>query len=165
MLNNKPRMVAAKTLFSRMNEGRSQWLTEAQMLKACEEFFKHNDYNDLDFDVTFAGHQNFTSPIMGSSELETIATMFKPKLDRYDMGFFGTVESALYDVIDNHDKATLMLATDSLSYDPIIKIEDISIAIENLMDEGMYLLFVNGRLAHALFDDFKKLTAPVPVQD
>jgi hypothetical protein len=158
-------MVAAKTFFARMNEGCSQWLTEEQMLKACEEFFGHNGYNDLDRDVMFAGHQNFVSPLIGSSELETIATIFRPRLDKYDMGFFGMLEGALYDVIDNHDKATLMLATDSLSYDPITKIEEIGVAIENLMDEGMYLLFVNGRLAHALFDDFKKLTMPVPVQD
>ncbi|HVX02240.1 MAG TPA: hypothetical protein VHA09_03725 [Nitrososphaera sp.] len=164
-LNIKPRMVAAKTFIARMNEGHFQWLTEAQMLKACEEFFTHNGYSGLDYGVTFAGHQNFTSPIIGSSELETIATIFHSRLDRYDMGFFGTAESALYDVIDNHDKATLMLATDSLSYGPIIKNEDIGVAIENLMDEGLYLLFVNGRLAHALFDDFKKLTAPVLVQD
>ncbi len=164
-MNIKPRMVAAKTFIARMNEGHFQWLTEAQMLKACEEFFTHNGYSGLDYGVTFAGHQNFTSPIIGSSELETIATIFHSRLDRYDMGFFGTAESALYDVIDNHDKATLMLATDSLSYGPIIKNEDIGVAIENLMDEGLYLLFVNGRLAHALFDDFKKLTAPVLVQD
>lgn len=165
MLNAKPRMVAARTFFARMNEGRTQWLTEGQVLKACKEFFGQNGYSGLDYGVTFAGHQNFTSPIIGSSELETIATMFHPKLDRYDMGFFGALESALYDVIDNHDKATLMLATDSLSYDHVTRNEDIGVAMENLMGEGMYLLFVNGRQAHALFDDFKKLTAPVLVQD
>jgi hypothetical protein len=39
----------------------------------------------------------------------------------------------------------------------------VSVALENLMGEGMYLLFLNGRSAHALFDDFKQLTAPIPV--
>jgi hypothetical protein len=157
-------MLAAKTFFARMNEDRGDWLTESQLLEACEEFFKHNSYNDIDYNVTFAGHQGFTSPIIGSSELETIAAVFRPRIDKYDMGFFGILESILYDVIDNHDKATLMLATDSLSYDSIMRIEEIGVAIENLMNEGMYLLFVNGRSAHALFDDFKNLTSPILLQ-
>jgi hypothetical protein len=158
-------MIAAKTFFARMNEGRSQWLTEAQILSACEEFFLHNGYKHLERDVAFEGPQNFVSPVTGSNELETLATIFRPRLDKYDMGFFGVVESALYNIIDNHDDATLVLATDSLSYGPITKFEDIGVALENLMTEGMYLLFLNGRLAHALFDDFSKLAAPVPLQD
>jgi hypothetical protein len=32
------------------------------------------------------------------------------------------------------------------------------------MDEGMYLLFLNSRSAYAFFDEFKKLTMPVPAQ-
>ncbi len=158
-------MMAAKTFFARMNEGRSQWLTQAQMISACEEFFVYNGYKDIERDVTFDGAQNFVSPITGSNGIESLATILRPRLDKYDMGFFGTVESVLYNIVDNHDNATLVLATDSLSYGPITKIEDIGVAIENLMSEGMYLLFLNGRLAHALFDHFNKLTAPVPVQD
>lgn len=158
-------MIAAKTFFARMNEGRLQWLTEAQMLRACEEFFVYNGYKHLERDVTFDGPQKFVSPITGSNGDEILATIFHPRLDKYDMGFFGNVESALYNIVDNNDNATLMLATDSLSYGPITKIEDIGVAIENLMSEGMYLLFLNGRLAYALIDDFSKLAAPVPVQD
>jgi hypothetical protein len=158
-------MVAARTFFARMNEGRSQWLTEAQMLKACEEFFRHNGYSDLDHGVAFAGHQNFVSPVIGSSEQETLATMFRPRLDRHDLAFFGVLEMALFDVLDNHEKATLVLATDSLSYPAVTGIEELGVAIENLMDEGMYLLFVNGRSGHALFDEYKKIAAPIPVLD
>ncbi len=58
-----------------------------------------------------------------------------------------------------------MLVTDSLSYVPITKIEELGVAVENLMDEGMFLLFLNGRSGYAIFDDFKKLTMPVPVAD
>lgn len=158
-------MVAAKTFFSRMNEGRSQWLLEEQMLKSCEEFFRYNGYDDLDHGVTFAGHQGFVSPVIGSSEQETLATMFRPRLDRHDMAFFGALELALFDVLDNHEKATLVLVTDSLSYGAVTGMEELGVAIENLMDEGMYLLFVNGRAGHALYDEYKKLAAPVPVSD
>jgi hypothetical protein len=158
-------MLAAKTFFARINEGRTAFMTENEMLNACEEFFRYNGYLDIEHNVTFAGHQNFTSPLIGSNEIETIGTLFRPRLDKYDMGFFGMLESTLYDVVDNHEKATLMLATDSLSYDPITKIEQIGVSVENLMDEGMYLLFVNGRQAHALFDDFKKLTLPIAVDE
>ena len=159
------RMVAAKTFMSRMNEGRGAWLTEAQMLKACEEFFKENGYSGIDRDVAFAGHTNFMSPLVASSELQTIATAVRPKIDRFDMGFLGSLESILYDVIDNHDRATLVLATDSLSYSPILQTEEIGVEIENLIDEGMFVLFVNGRGSHALFDEFEKLSTPVQIPD
>ncbi len=159
------RIIAAKTFMSRMNEGRGTWLTEEQIIKACEEFFKENGYTSMDRSVVFAGHTNFVSPLVTSSELQTIATIVKPKIDKYDMGFLGSLESVLYDVIDNHDRATLMLATDSLSYFPIVQIEEIGVEIENLMDEGMFLLFVNGRASHALFDGYEKLVMPVQVPE
>jgi hypothetical protein len=159
------RMVAAKTFMSRMNEGRSSWLTDAQIVRACEEFFKENSYTGMDRNVVFAGHTNFVSPLVASSELQTIATIARPKIDRFDMGFLGSLESILYDVIDNHDRATLMLATDSLSYSPILQIEEISVEIENLMDEGMFLIFVNGRGSHALFDEYAKLATPVQLPE
>lgn len=160
---NKSRAIAAKTFMSRMNEGRANWLTDSQIIKACEGFFKENDYTSMDRNVVFAGHTNFMSPLVASSELQTIATVIRPKVDKYDMGFLGPLESVLYDVIDNHDRATLMLATDSLSYWPILQVEEIGVEIENLMDEGMFLLFVNGRGSHALFDEYSKLAAPMQV--
>lgn len=160
---NKTRMIAAKTFFARMNEGRAAWLTDEQLVKACEEFFQSNEYGGLERDVAFAGQHNFVSPLIGSSELETIATAMRPRIDRFDMAFFGSLESILFDIIDNHEKATLMLVTDSLSYQYTTRMEEIGVALENLMGEGMYLLFVNGRSAHAIFDEFKQLSMPVPV--
>jgi hypothetical protein len=158
-------MIAARTFFSRMNEGRSSstWLDEGQLVKGCEEFFLSNEYSSIERNVAFAGSHNFVSPLVGSSELQTIATVMRPRIDRFDMAFFGSIESILFDVVDNHERAAVMLVTDSLSYIPMTKIEDVSVALENLMGEGMYLLFLNGRSAHALFDDFKQLTAPIPV--
>lgn len=160
---NKTRMIAAKTFFARMNEGRTGWLTDEQLLKACEEFFQSNEYSSLEPDVAFAGQHNFVSPLAGSNETETIATTFRSRIDKFDMSFFGWLESALFDVIDNHERAALMLVTDSLSYPYMMKMEEIGVALENLMDEGMYLLFVNGRSAYAIFDEFKQLSMPVPM--
>jgi hypothetical protein len=75
------------------------------------------------------------------------------------------LESMLYDIIDNYENTSLMLVTDSLSYLPITKTEELGVTIENLMEEGMFVLFLNGRSGYALFEDFEKLTMPIPVQD
>jgi hypothetical protein len=48
---------------------------------------------------------------------------------------------------------------------PIVKTEELSVAFESLMDEGLFLLFLNERFAYALFDEFQKLTMPIPVPD
>ena len=58
-----------------------------------------------------------------------------------------------------------MLVTDSLSYTPITRIEELSVAVQNMMDDGMFLLFANERSGHAIFDEFKKLSMPIPVPD
>ena len=58
-----------------------------------------------------------------------------------------------------------MLVTDSLSYIPIIKTEELSVTIENMMKDRLYVLFLNDRLAYALFDQFENLTKPIPIQD
>jgi hypothetical protein len=71
----------------------------------------------------------------------------------------------LYHVLDNYENTNLMPVTDSLSYAPITKIEELGVAVENLLDEGMFLLFMNERSAHALFDEFKKLSMPIPISD
>lgn len=156
-------MIAAKTFFARMNEGRSTWLDDAHLVKECEEFFRANEYSSVERNVAFAGSHNFVSPLVGSNELQTIATVMRPRIDRFDMAFWGSLESILFDVVDNHERAALMLVADSLSYFYMIKTEEVSVALENLMGEGMYVLFVNGRSAHALFDEFKQLSSPIPV--
>ncbi|MGI0028564.1 MAG: hypothetical protein ACREAQ_02490 [Nitrososphaera sp.] len=164
------RMISPRTYFTRMNEGRTGWMTEDQLVKECAEFFTSNGYDRLERDqILDQGSQVFNSLLVGSKgegdEKETIATYFRPRLDRYDVTVFGMLESILFDILDNYDYTNLMLVTDSLSYLPITKIEELGVAVENLMDEGMFLLFLNGRLGHALFDDFKKLAMPIPVQD
>lgn len=162
-------MVAAKTFFARMNEGRSGWMTEAQLVKGCKEFFTSNGYEQLEENKIFdQGERIFNSLLVGSKtgeDKETIAAYFKPKIDRHDTGLFGSLESMLYDLLDNYESTNLMLATDSLSYVPMTRVEELSVALENLMDEGMFLLFLNARSGYALFDEFKKLTAPIPVPD
>jgi hypothetical protein len=162
-------MVAAKTFFARMNEGRNRWMTEGQLIKGCKEFFASNGYDQLEENRIFEhGERIFNSLLVGSKagdENETIAAYFQPKLDRHDTRMLGHLESMLYDLLDNYENTNLMLVTDSLSYLPIVKTEELSVALENLMDEGMYLLFLNERLGYALFDEFKKLTAPIPVPD
>ncbi len=160
--------MSPRTYFSRMNEARAGWLTERQLVEQCAEFFKSNGYEKIDRDVMFdQGGQVFNSLLVGTKgegdTMELIATYFVPRIDRYEIALFGSLESILFDVIDNYESTTLMLVTDSLSYPPITKIEELGVAVENLMDEGMFLLFVNGRSGYAIFDDFKKLTRPISV--
>jgi hypothetical protein len=100
--------------------------------------------------IRFSTHFWSTLKEMVTTGKPTIATYFRPKIDMYDINFFGLLESILYDVLDNYENTNLMLVTDSLSYAPIIKIEELGVAVENLMDEGMFLLFMNERSAHAL---------------
>jgi hypothetical protein len=162
-------MVAAKTFFARMNEGRRGWMTEGQLIKGCKEFFTSNGYEKLEENKIFnQGERTFNSLLVGTktgADKEAIATYFKPKIDRHDIGLFGSLELMLYDVIDNYESTNLMLVTDSVSYLPMTKVDELSVALENLMDEGMFLLFLNDRSGYAVFDEFKKMTAPIPVSD
>ncbi len=139
-------------------------------MKGCEEFFKSNGYGQLEFDKLYdQGDKIFNSLVVGTKAKdggnETIATYFRPKIDRYDINFFGLLESLLFDILDNYEDTNLMLVTDSLSYTPLTKMEDLSVGIQNLMDEGMFLLFLNDRSGYAIFDEFKKLSMPIPVSD
>src|SRR2546422_70467 len=114
------------------------------------------------------GERIFNSLLVGSKAgdiQETIATYFRPKIDRHDTGLLGLLESMLFDLLDNYENTNMMLVTDSLSYMPTIKVEELSVALENLMDEGMFLLFLNERSGYALFEEFQKLTMPIPVPD
>lgn len=167
--NDLTRMVTARTFFTRMNEGRSGWMTEAQLIKGCKDFFTSNGYGQLEENKVFdQGERIFNSLLVSSKtgdKRETIATYFRPKIDRHDTGLFGLLESLLYDLLDNYENTDMMLVTDSLSYMPIVKMEELSVALENLMDEGMFLLFLNERSGYALFEEFQKLTMPIPVPD
>lgn len=144
-------------------------MTEGQLIRGCKEFFASNGYDQLEENKIFEhGERIFNSLLVGSKagdDKETIAAYFQPKLERHDTRLLGHLESMLYDLLDNYENTNLMLVTDSLSYMPIVKTEELSVTLENLMDEGMFLLFLNERLGYALFDEFKKLTMPIPVPD
>ena len=167
-------MVSARSFLSRMNQDRNEkWLTDAQLLKGSEEFFRLNEYSNIAYNrVLDQGRQTFSSPIVaskikgkGGEEIETIVAVFRSKMNHYDLSFFGFLESLLFDLIDNYENTNLMVVTDSLSYTPIIQTEELSVTIENMMKDGLYVLFLNHRFAYALFDQFENLTQPIPVQD
>jgi hypothetical protein len=158
-----------------MNENRNDdWLTERQLLRGTEEFFKLNDYSVIENNkVLDQGTRIFSSPIVASKRtnyeeeeaVETMVTVFKSKIKQYELSFFGFVESIVFDVIDNYDLTNLMLVTDSLSYCYFIKNEEIGVAIENMMRDGLFVLFLNHRFAYALFDKYENLTKPIPISD
>lgn len=163
-------MISPRTYFARMNEGRNNWMTEEQLVRECEKFLRSNEYENLEHDKMFdEGSQVFNSLLVGTrgdgEEKESIATYFRPRLDKHDISLSGMLESMLYDITDNYENTSLMLVTDSLSYLPIIKTEELGVTIENLMEEGMFVLFLNDRSGYALFEDFEKLTMPILVQD
>ena len=169
-------MVNARSYFARMNENRgdTNWLTDDQLLKGTEQFFKLNDYSAIEYNkVLDQGGRTFSSPIVASRKTkydgeeidETIVTIFKSNIKNYDLGFLGYIESFTFNILDNYELTNPMLVTDSLSYFHIIKNQEISVAIENLMRDGLFILFLNHRFAYALFDKFENMTKPIPVYD
>jgi hypothetical protein len=171
-------MVSARSYFARMNENRidTNWLTDEQLLRGTEEFFKLNGYFDIEYNrVLDQGGRTFSSPIVASrtrkydddeEEIdETIVSIFKSKIKQYDLSFLGYIESFAFNILDNYELTNPMLVTDALSYFHIIKNEEISVAIENMMRDGLFILFLNHRFAYALFDKFENMTKPIPVYD
>lgn len=169
-------MVNARSYFARMNENRgdTNWLTDAQLLRGTEQFFKLNDYFGIEHNrVLDQGRGSFSSPIVASTKTkyvdeevdETIVSIFKSKIKNYDLNFLGYLESFTFNILDNYELTNPMLVTDSLSYIHIIKNQEISVAIENLMRDGLFILFLNDRFAYALFDKFENMSKPIPVYD
>jgi hypothetical protein len=170
-------MVSPRSYFARMNENRgdNNWLTEDQLLEGTKEFFKSNDYSNIEYNKTLdQGGRTFSSPVVATKTTsyyenekitDMIVTTFKSKIKHYDLGFFGLIESITLDILDNYEHTNLMLVTDSLSYIPIIRNEEISVAIENMMRDGLFVLFVNHRFTYALFDKYENMTKPIPVYD
>ena len=169
-------MVNARSYFARMNENRgdTNWLTDDQLLRGTEQFFKLNDYSDIEYNkVLDQGGRTFSSPIVASRKTkyddeeidETIVTIFKSNIKNYDLGFLGYIESFTFNILDNYELTNPMLVTDSLSYFHIIKNQEISVVIENLMRDGLFILFLNHRFAYALFDKFENMTKPIAVYD
>ena len=169
-------MVSARSYFARMNENRmdTNWLTDEQLLRGTEEFFKINHYCNIEYNMVFnQGERTFSSPIVASryqaeeeEEVDqTIVSIFKSKIKHYDLDFFGYVESFAFTILDNYELTNPMLVTDALSYFYIVKNEEISVAIENMMRDGLFILFFNHRFAYALFDKFENMTKPIPIDD
>jgi hypothetical protein len=170
-------MVSARSYFVRMNENRgdTNWLTDDQLLRGTEQFFKLNGYSDLEYNrVLDQGGRTFSSPIVASRKTkyddeeemyETIASIFKSQIKNYDLSFLGHLESFTFNILDNYELTNPMLVTDSLSYFHIIKNQEISVAIENMMRDGLFILFLNHQFAYALFDKFENMTKPIPVYD
>jgi hypothetical protein len=167
-------MISARIFFSRMNENRNEnWLTEDRLLQGTKEFFESNYYSNIEYNKVFdQGARTFSSPIVAyrvneetEEKYETIVCIFKSQIKYYELSFFGYLESILFDILDSYEQTNLMLVTDSLSYMPIIKTDEISVIIENMMKDGLYVLFINQRYAYALFDKFEDLTKPVPIYD
>lgn len=169
-------MVSARSYFARMNENRgdANWLTDDQLLRGTEQFFKLNDYFDINYDrVLDQGDRTFSSPIVASRKTkydnddiaETMVSIFKSMIKKYDLSFLGYIESVTFDILDNYELTNPMLVTDSLSYFHIIKNQEISVAIENLMRDGLFILFLNHRFTYALFDKFEDMSKPVPLHE
>jgi parvulin-like peptidyl-prolyl isomerase len=171
------RVVSARSYFARMNENRNDtnWLTDEQLLRGTEEFFKLNDYFDIEYNqILDQGGRTFSSPIVASRTKkyddeedidETIISIFKSKIKQYDLSFLGYLESFAFNILDNYELTNPMLVTDALSYFHIIKNEEISVAVENIMRDGLFILFLNHRFAYALFDKFENMTKPIPIYD
>lgn len=89
-----------------------------------------------------------------ASKIATSVFIVRPKIQNYDLGFFGHIESILYDIIDSYENTNLVLVTDSLSYLSIITKEEINVTVENLMGEGLHLLFMNEKTDYAFFEKY-----------
>jgi hypothetical protein len=81
------------------------------------------------------------------------------------MNFMGFIESFTFNIVDNYESTNPMLVTDSLSYFHIIKDQEINVAIEDMMRDGLFILFLNHRFAYAFFDRFENMTQPIPAYE
>jgi hypothetical protein len=169
-------MIGARSYFARMNENRgdTSWLNDNDLLKGTEKFLKLNNYSTIRYNTVFAqeGGRCFSSPIVASRRMkyieeeeeieDTIVSIFKSNLKTHDLSFLGFIESFTFEILDNYE-SNPMLVTDSLSYFHIVKDQETSVAIEDMMREGLFILFLNHRFAYAFFDKFENMTKPIPV--
>ncbi len=162
-----------------MNENREEtnWLSDDELLKGTEKFLKLNNYSIIEHNRVIAqeGGRIFSSPIVASRRTkykenqeeveidETIISIFKSNLKKYDLSFLGFIESITFNILDNYDSTNPMLVTDSLSYFHIIRDQEISVAIEDMMRHGLFILFLNHQFAYAFFDRFENMTKPIPI--
>jgi hypothetical protein len=173
-------MIGARSYFARMNENRgdADWLNDDELLKGTEKFLRLNNFTTIEYNRALAqeGGRSFSSPIVASRRTkydekegeeieETVVSIFKSNLKKYDLSFLGFVESFTFNILDNYESTNPMLVTDSLSYFYIIKDQEISVAIEDMMRDGLFILFLNHRSAHAFFDRFENMTKPIPAYE
>ncbi len=170
-------MIGARSYFARMNENRrdTDWMSDDELLKGTEKFLKLNNYSSMQYNRVFAqeGGRSFSSPIVASRRTryeeeeveETIVGIFQSHLKKYDQSFLGFVESLTFSILDNYESTNPMLVTDSLSYFYMLKDQEINVAIEDMMREGLFVLFLNHRFAYAFFDRFENMTKPIPVYE
>ena len=97
-----------------------------------------------------------SSGVFGGNMANTTTTVciINPKIQDYDLGFFGHIEWILYDIIDSYENTNLILVTDSLLYLSIITKEEISVTVETLMGEGLHLLSMNEKSDYAFFEKY-----------
>jgi hypothetical protein len=172
-------MIGARSYFARMNENRgdTSWLNDNDLLKGTEKFLKLNNYSTIRYNTVFAneGGTTLSSPIVASRRMkyieeeeeeieDTIVSIFKSNLKTHDLSFLGFIESFTFEILDNYE-SNPMLVTDSLSYFHIVKDQETSVAIEDMMREGLFILFLNHRFAYAFFDKFENMTKPIPVYE
>jgi hypothetical protein len=170
-------MISARSYFARMNENRgdTNWLRDDQLLSGAENFFRLNQYSKIEYNKPLdQGERTFSSPIVATRTSEedqdqkldeTIVCFFKSKITNYDLSFFGFIESFTFNILDNYESTNPMLVTDSLSYTHIIKNQEVSVAIEDMMREGLFILFLNNRSTYAFFDNFESLRKPIPLYE
>jgi hypothetical protein len=173
-------MLSPKSYFARMNENRPEdnWLSDDELLQGTERFLKLNNYTNIEYNRVFLyeGERTFPSPIVATRTMkykedgeevqveDTIVSIFRSNLRKYDLRFLGFMEAFAFNILDNHDLTNPMLVTDSLSYFHIIRNQEINVAIEDLMREGLFILFLNHKFAYAFFDTFENMTKPIPIQ-
>ena len=175
-------MIGARSYFARMNENRgdTSWLNDNDLLKGTEKFLRLNNYSIIKYNTVYAheGGRSFSSPIVASRKMkyieeeekeedeieDTIVSIFKSNLKTHDLSFLGFIESFTFEILDNYE-SNPMLVTDSLSYFYIVKDQETSVAIEDMMREGLFILFLNHRFAYAFFDRFENMTKPIPVYE
>jgi hypothetical protein len=173
-------MIGARSYFARMNENRrdTDWLSDDELLKGTEKFLRSNNYTAIEYNRVFAqeGGRSFSSPIVASRRTkydenegeeieETIVSIFKSNLKKYDLSFLNFVESFTFNILDNYDSTNPMLVIDSLSYFHIVNDQEISVAFEDMMRDGLFILFLNHRFAYAFFDRFENMTKPIPAYE
>lgn len=174
-------MIGARLYFARMNENRrdTDWLSDHELLEGTEKFLKLNNYSTIEYNrvIPEEGGRIFTSPIVASRKTnykevgeeiqleETIVSIFKSNLKKYESSFLGFVESFTFNILDNYESTNPILVTDSLSYFYILKDQELSVLIEDLMRDGLFILFLNHQFAYAFFDRFENMTKPIPAYE